>query len=124
MATDLMEMLWSEADQVRDDVQSVGLKLEKLWRGPSSDDGIALDRLWVKIEEQGSHETFLHDDVVSLNILLVMADREDLSPKKFLKLQVLVGHVEDRLIGLSIELIKDGISDHLLKDALFAILRL
>ena len=43
VALNLVEVLGSEADQVRDDVESVGLKLEKLWWSPSRDDWVALD---------------------------------------------------------------------------------
>ena len=97
MATDLMEVLRGKVDQVRDDVQSVRLKLEELWWRPSSDDWVTIDRLWIKVEEQGAQEALLHHDVVSLHILLLKADREDLSPEELFKLQILVSHIEDRL---------------------------
>ena len=43
VALNLVEVLWSERDQVRDDVESMGLELEELGRRPSGDDWVALD---------------------------------------------------------------------------------
>ena len=43
VALNLVEVLRSEGNQVRDDVEGVGLELEKLWWSPPRDDWVALD---------------------------------------------------------------------------------
>ena len=90
MAADLMEVLGDEADEMRDDVEGVDLELQELRRRPSGDDGVAVSRLWVEVEEKRAQEAFLHHDAVGLDVPLVVADRENLSPEELLELQVLV----------------------------------
>ena len=59
---------------------------------------------------------------MSLNVVLVKANREDLCPEQLFELEILISNVEDWLILLSNHLIKDCISDHLLKNALSILL--
>lgn len=122
MAVDLMEVLWGQTNQVRDNVKSVHLKLLELRWGPSCDDWVAIDGVWIEVKQEGSQEALLHHDVVSLNVALSMANGEDLSPEELLQLQVLVSHVEDGLVLIPVHLVKDGVGDHLLEDALLTVL--
>ena len=117
-----MEVLRYKGQQVRDNVEGVSLELELLGWCPPSDDRICLNRLRVKVDEKGAKEAFLHHDLMSLNVVLVKANREDLCPEQLFQLKILISNVEDWLILLSNHLIKDCISDHLLKNALSILL--
>lgn len=122
MSTNFVEVLGHKAHEMGNDVQSMDLEFQKLRRCPSSDDGVALGRLGVEIQQKGTKEALLHHDVVGFDVALVVADREDLGPEKFLELKVLISHIENGLTLLAVDLVKDGVGDHLLKDALITVL--
>lgn len=122
MSADLVEVLWDQTYEVRDDVQCVHLELLELWWSPSRDNRVGFDGVRIQIEQESSQEAFLHHDVVSLNVVLSMTDREYLCPEELLQLQVFVSNVEDGLVLIAVDLIEDGVGDHLLEDALVSIL--
>ena len=109
MPSDLMHVGRHKSNQMRDDVESVDLELQKLRRRPPSHDLVLLNGGRIEVEEEGFHEILLYDDVVSFAIEGILADSKDLSPEKLLQLEILISHLEERLSGVSVDFIVNSV---------------
>ena len=99
------------------------LELKKLRSSPSCDDLVLLDGSWVEVYEERLHEILLDYDVVGIDVEWVLADSEDLRPKKLLEFKVFISHLEEWLSSIPIDFIIHRVRGHLLKDVLFSSIR-
>jgi len=117
MASDFVDVLGYQRNQILDDVEGMNLELDQLGGVPSGHGRVVLNGLRVQVQEKSLQKVLLNGNFVGFNIEGVLTDLEDLCPEKLLQLKVLLGDREQGLRLVAVNLVEDGIRDHVLQDA-------